>query len=150
MKKLGVIGVFAAVVVVIAAAVVAGQMGETSHAYAKGRVILDDHLKDSAKGIRTLFIIASGPDRPMPLGAFRKTLSGDASGVVYDFVLTKDNMQIMMNGGELPPEFRLKARLDRDGAAGPDQPGDLTGDIYPVKLGQDGVEIRIDHLVTGD
>lgn len=147
MKKLGLIGGAVIAVVIAIAAITAGRMGETSHAYARGQIILDDSLTEQAKGITTLFIIASGPDRPMPLGAFRKTLSSDAKGAFYDFVLTKDNMQRMMGDAEFPSEFKLKARLDRDGSAGPDQPGDLVGDVFPVKLGQEGVEIRIGRMV---
>jgi hypothetical protein len=148
MKKLGLAGVLAIMAVIVVAVVVAGQMGETSHAYARGTVVLDDSLKEQAKGIRTLFIIAAGPDRPMPLGALKKTLDHDAEGTVYEFVLTKESMMMMPGGqGGMPPEFKLKARLDKEGVAGPDKSGDLTGEVYPVKLGQEGVEIRINRLV---
>ena len=154
MKKLGLIGGVVIAAVVVIAVLVAGSMGETSDIYASGRVVLDPKLKDAAKGIRTLFIIASGPDRPMPLGAQRTTLTGDADGVVYTFTLTKDNFQTMgggaamaAGGNALPAKFRLKARLDQDGAAGPDQPGDLVGDVKEVTLGAKGVEIVIDRRV---
>jgi hypothetical protein len=144
-------GIPAMLVVIIAAAVMAGKMGETSHAFAKGRVILDDSLKEQAKGIRTLFIIARGPDRPMPIGALKTTLRGDPEGDVYDFVLTKDNMQLMgaaMGGSSaFPEQFTLKARLDTQGVGGMDKPGDLTGEVNGVHLGQEGVEIRINHRV---
>ncbi len=148
MKKLGLVGVLVILVVIVVAIVSAGKMGETNHAYAKGKVVLTDDLKTAAKGVHTLFIIALGPDRPMPLGALRTTLSKDASGDVYDFVMTKDNMMMMgMGGGEFPETFRLKARLDVDGGAGPDQPGDLVGEIASVQRGQDGLEIKIDRLI---
>ncbi len=122
-------------------------MGETSHAYARGKVILNDGLEEQAKGIRTLFIVATGPDRPMPIGAFRKSLPNDVKGEVYEFVLTKDNVQSMMGEAPWPEGFKLKARLDRDGSAGADQPGDLVGEVFPVAKGQVGVEIRIDRVV---
>jgi hypothetical protein len=149
-KKLGMIGIPLMLLIIIVAAVTAGKMGETSHAFAKGKVILDDSLKEQAKGIRTLFIIARGADRPMPIGALKTTLRSDPEGEVYDFVLTKDNMQLMgggMGGGEFPPEFKLKARLDTQGVGGMDKPGDLTGEVDGVHLGQEGIEIRINHRV---
>jgi len=147
MKKLGLIGVVAIGAVIVIAAITAGQMGETSHAFARGKIVLSDQLSGAAAGTRTLFIIASGPDRPMPLGAFKKTLGSDAKGAFYDFVLTKDNMQRMMGDEAWPETFKLKARLDKDGMAGPDQPGDLVGEVFPVSVGAEGIEIRIERLI---
>ena len=148
MKKLPVLAVILLLVIIVVAAVTAGRMGETSHAYARGRVVLDDKLKDAAKGVRTLFIIVRNPEMPMPLGVQRTSLTSDPSGTVYEFVLTKDNMQRMgMGDVPLPEQFMLKARLDKYGQGGADQSGDLTGEVYPVKLGAEDVEIHIDHLV---
>jgi hypothetical protein len=147
MQKLGLFGGLVLIIIIAVAAVMAGRMGETSHAYAKGTVVLAPELTAAAKGIHTLFIIASGPDKPMPLGAFRKTLSRDAEGAFYDFVLTKDNMQRMMGEDEWPAQFKLKARLDQDGSAGPDQPGDIVGEVFPVTLGQSDIEIRLTRKV---
>ncbi len=146
MKKLGLIGGGVILFMVILAAVMAGRMGETSHAYARGKVVLSDDLTEKAKGIETLFIIASGMDRPMPLGALKKTLRGDAKGEVYEFVLTNESMMRMDPNGAFPEQFKLKARLDRDGTAGPDQPGDLVGEVNPVHLGDD-IVIRIDRAI---
>ena len=147
MKKLGLFGGVALVIMILVAALMAGQMGETSHAYAKGQVVLAPELNVAAKGIHTLFIIASRVDGPMPLGAFKKTLGSDAEGAFYDFVLTKDNMQLMAGDGTWPAEIKLKARLDMDGFAGPDQPGDIVGEVFPVALGQDGIEIRLNRML---
>lgn len=151
MKKIGLVAGGALVGIIVIAVVMAGRMGETSHAFAKGQVVLDDSVKEAAQGIGTLFIIASGPDRPMPLGALRKSMSGEIGSVVYDFVLTKDNLQLMGGamggGGDLPPEFKLKARLDRDGTAGPDQPGDVVGEVAVVQKGQSGIEIRLNRVI---
>ncbi|MBM4250701.1 MAG: hypothetical protein FJ146_01890 [Deltaproteobacteria bacterium] len=148
MKKLGWWGLGGGVVILLAAIVTAGQMGETSHAFARGSVVIGEELVASARGVQTLFIIATGPDRPMPLGAFRKTLGTDAQGEFYEFVLTKDNMQRMMGDEPWPDTFKLKARLDVDGTAGPDQPGDLVGEVYPVRLGDEGVTIKINRLIA--
>lgn len=148
MKKLGLIGGVAILIIIAIAVVTAGEMGETNHAYAKGRVVLAPELEEQAKGLHTLFIIMAGPDRPMPLGAQRKTISGDAKGTVYEFVLTKDNMQMMAMGeGAIPEPFKLKARLDVDGQGGMDQPGDLVGEVTGLHLGAEGVEIVINRAI---
>jgi hypothetical protein len=149
MKKLGLFGGLAILIVIIAAAVMAGRMGETSHAYARGTVVLDPAVADKANGVQTLFVIASGMDRPMPLGALRKTLSGPdpGGGTIYEFVLTNESMMRMDPNAAFPQEFKLKARLDQDGTAGPDQPGDLVGEVNPVHLGAEGVEIRINKVI---
>jgi hypothetical protein len=148
MKHLGLIGGAGILLIIVIAAVTAGQMGETSHAYARGQVVLGDAVAEKAEGIQTLFIIAAGMDRPMPLGALKKTLSGDGkAGVIYDFVLTNESMMRMDPNGQFPDEFKLKARLDRDGTAGPDQPGDLVGEVNPVMIGDSGVVITIDKVV---
>lgn len=148
MKRIGIFGVIGIILVIVIAAVMAGKMGETSHAYARGQVVLDDALADKAKEIETLFIIAAGMDRPMPLGAMKKTLGNGAKrGVIYEFVLTNESMVRMDMNAPFPPEFKLKARLDRDGTAGPDQPGDLVGEVTPVRLGAEGVEIRINRVI---
>lgn len=146
MKKLGIIGAIVIGFAIALAMLQAGKMGQTSQAYARGRVILADELKDPARDLKTLFIIASPLDMPMPLGALRKTVS-EPSGVIYEFVLTNESMRRMQENQPFPAEFKLKARLDRDGLAGPDQPGDLVGEVKPVKLGAEGVEIRIDRMI---
>lgn len=125
------------------------QTGEKSPILAKGSVTISPELAAKATGIRTLFIVIHDMDSPMPMpfGAVKFTFDEDVKpGKFYDFVLTKERMQIMgggMGGGGGPPaRMRLKARLDRDGMGGMDQPGDLSGEIQPVALG-DEVEIAI-------
>ena len=114
MRRIGFWGMVAFVAFVAAAIVLAARMGETSHAYARGAVVLPDNLVEQARGVRTLFVIALGPDRPMPLGAMRHALSDDPSGTVYEFVMTPESMAAMGGGVEWPETFRLKARLDKD------------------------------------
>jgi hypothetical protein len=146
-KKLGIVFALAILIVIGVAVGTAGKMGETSHAYARGRVVLDDKLKDKAQSIETLFLIVGYPDRPMPYGAQRKKMSPPLEGELYEFVLTTDSLQRMMEAAPWPDHFKIKARLDRDGSAGPDQPGDLTGEVTGLSPGVEGVEIKIDHEV---
>jgi len=54
---------------------------------------------------------------------------------------------MMMGNQDVPEYFKLKARLDRDGQAGPDQSGDLVGEVVGVKRGQRGIEIQISRIV---
>jgi hypothetical protein len=104
-------------------------------------------LIEPASKASTLYIIISGTDRPMPFGAFRKSMTSAPGKDVYDFILTKDNIQAMQDIGTWPNEIKLKARLDLDGAAGPDQPGDLVGELYPVTLGSKDLVLKIDRLI---
>lgn len=147
MKKLTLIGVLAIVVVIVIAVVTAGQMGETNHAMVRGKVVLAPDLKGKTTGAETLFIIVGYPDRPMPYGAFKKTVGGNLEGTIYEFALTNDNLQRMMPDQAWPAQFKLKARLDRDGIAGADQPGDLVGEVFPVSPGSEGVEIVINRVI---
>lgn len=147
MKKIGLIVGLGVVVVIVIAAVMAGKMGETSHAFARGKIVLDESLVADAKNASTLYIIISGNDRPMPYGAFRKSISAPVGTEVYEFALTKDNIQAMMDMTTWPAEVKLKARLDMDGVAGPDQPGDLVGEMYPVALGSKDLVLKIDRKI---
>jgi hypothetical protein len=101
---------------------------------------------DAAKGIRTLYVIVYDAKSPMPrpYGAMKVDLKADASGTLYKGDLTFDpkatstknegNVQVM--GAPTPPtELRLKARLDKDGSAGGDQPGDIVGKAEKVAAG---------------
>lgn len=147
MKKIGLVGIVILGVILAIAIISAGKMGETSHAFAEGTIKVDPQLFEKAQGIETLFIVMTGPDRPMPLGALRKSVKLKENGDLYRFLLTKDNMQMMMGDQTVPESFKLKARLDSDGQAGPDQPGDLVGEALDVKRGQKGIEIVISKVI---
>ncbi|RZA18592.1 MAG: hypothetical protein EOP10_20865 [Proteobacteria bacterium] len=60
-------------------------------------------------------------------------------------VCSAENVQAM-GGGPLPKNIRLKARLDKDGSAGMDSAGDLTGQVDKAKLG-DKVKIKITKAI---
>jgi hypothetical protein len=144
MRNIGVWVVIGIAVIVGVAIMTAGNMGTTSHAHVRGKVVLDDSLKEFARGLDTLFVIVYDVNQPMPpYGALKKTLSADAEGAFYEFILTEDRMQVMRQGQPFPAEVRLKARLDQDGAAGADQPGDLVGEISGITKGATEVIITI-------
>lgn len=126
------------------------QFAEKSLVYAEGEVALSSDLIESAKGLRTLFIVVYDEDSPMPMpyGAIKYSLSSDATGAFKSFVLTKDNLQIMNpNAAKLPKRLRIKARLDKNGQGGMDQAGDLIGDLKGVALGQSGLKIILSKEV---
>jgi hypothetical protein len=111
----------------------------------------------AAKGIRTLYVIVYDAKSPMPrpYGAMKVDLKADASGTLYKGDLTFDpeatsskndgNVQVM--GAPTPPtELRLKARLDKDGSAGMDQPGDIVGKVDTIAAGSTA-KIVINSLI---
>ena len=99
-------------------------------------------------GLRTLYIIVydSQSSMPMPYGALKIDLSKDPQGTVYKGSLNSNNINVM-SGGPLPETLRIKARLDRDGSAGKDSPGDVVGTIEGVKKGS-SVKIKIDKEIN--
>ena len=119
--------------------------GQQSPLFASGTVSITPDLEASAKGIRTLYIVALPADGGrMPLGAARFNLNDDAKGKFIDFVLTPETMQLMPGAqGAMPQTFTIKARLDTDGAGGMDQSGDLTGVSEAIALGSRDVSITI-------
>lgn len=124
-----------------------------SHAFAADKIAnLEVSIDDAAlvkkdAGIRTLFIILYDADspRPMPYGAVKIDLKEDAKGAFYKGDLTSENVQTM-GGGPVPKNLRLKARLDKDGSAGMDQPGDLVGTVEKAKAGET-VKIKISKAI---
>ncbi len=122
--------------------------GVKSPILAEGTIELTPELAGSAQGITTLFIIINDADspRPMPYGAVKEHLSADFTQP-FTFTLTREKMTMMNPDAPLPQNMRLKARLDRDGVAGVDQPGDLVGIVDGVKFGGSGVTLRIDRRI---
>ena len=147
--------IVAGAVAVVALAISAAFMtGQQSPLYASGSVSIAPELIASAKGIRTLYVVAlPGNGARMPLGAARFNVAADAlshpQGKILDFVLTPETMTMMPGAlaGGMPESFTIKARLDTDGNGGMDQPGDLTGEATEVHLGSNGVAITINSAV---
>jgi len=127
-----------------------GNFANKSQIFARGTLQVAKDLEDLAKGIRTVFIVVYDEESqmPMPYAAIKEQISEDPKGQFIDFVLTKDNMQLMNpNNHKIPNRIRIKARLDRNGLGGMDQPGDLTGAKEHVAVGSEGVLITIDKLI---
>ena len=117
--------------------------------FAKGDIDISPELIEKMAGIETLFIIVHDADSqmPMPYGAFRDTITLSDKSQITDFILTPERLQIMRPDMPAPKNFRLKVRLDRDGQGGPDQPGDLVGQIDSVAYGSENIHVTINKLV---
>lgn len=149
MKKLLAIAVATAA---ISLPLVAAPKAEASKdtVYASGKLELDKKLSDKAKGIRTLYISIydSASGMPRPYAATKIDLPKDAtSGAFHDFKLTPANV-MAMGQGPAPQTMRIKAKLDKDGSAGPDASGDVTGTVSDVKLGASNIVIKLDTVVN--
>ena len=107
-------------------------------------ISVDDKVVKNAAGLRTLFVIVydSESRMPMPYGALKVELKADAKGSIYKGELTTANIQRMNEQAPVPKSIRLKARLDKDGSAGMDQPGDVVGKLDAIKVG-DSAKIMI-------
>jgi len=126
----------------------AGEKKNKPELIASGTLILEkSDLITKAKGIRTLFLIVSDPKspRPMPYGAKKIELEKDASGKFYKFEITTANLMTMGQHAAVPKQIRLKARLDKDGSAGMDQPGDIVGISSSLELGSSDINIVLDQ-----
>ncbi|SMF64648.1 c-type cytochrome biogenesis protein CcmI/CycH [Pseudobacteriovorax antillogorgiicola] len=117
---------------------------------ASGTVVLDKSLEAKAKGIRTLFLVIYNPESkmPMPYGAKKVALKSDAKGKFHNFQLDMGSISLMpaaKMGGKLQT-MRIKARLDKDGSAGRDQPGDIYGEVSKVAVGAKNVTITLNKM----
>ncbi|NRA66364.1 MAG: hypothetical protein HRU19_17895 [Pseudobacteriovorax sp.] len=144
MKRLVLVSVLLLGFVGVISLVAAFNFGEESQPYVSGKVTIDASLDDKAQFSKTLFLIVFGDQIPMPYGAMKIRLKEPlSSDNPVEFRLTKERLQLMNESRPLPRILRVKARLDRDGIAGPDQPGDIVGFLDDVPVGAYDQEILI-------
>ncbi|MFO0773335.1 MAG: hypothetical protein U0172_01545 [Nitrospiraceae bacterium] len=107
-----------------------------------GRVMLAPAHAASLKPTDVLFVTIKRPGgQGRPLAA--KRIERPQFPVSFEIT----NADVIMQGTELRGMVDVSARLDRDGQAGPAQPGDIEG-IYaknPTLVGGDGIEITLDQ-----
>lgn len=115
---------------------------------ASGKVVLPATSVAKAKGIRTLFIsVYDARSRaPMPCAAQKFVLAQDPGTEVLSFTLATESLT-MMACPAIPDVINLKAKLDRDGSAGPDAPGDIVGTLEGVKKGTGQLVIRLERVI---
>lgn len=144
MKKLISVGVVFILGIIAFAMYSAFDQGEKSPVYVEGEIILPEALRADAMGIQTLFIIVydEASPMPMPFGAQKESVPVDLSKPI-PYLVTKEALRTMNPDAPAPQMMRVKVRLDKDGVAGPDQPGDLTGEVTGVKFGTSRQTIEI-------
>jgi len=87
-----------------------------------GRVLISQALADQIRSTDVLFVIVRRPGgTPRPIAAKRF----ERPQFPVSFEIT--NADVMVQGSELRGMVDVVARLDRDGQAGPAQPGDIEG-----------------------
>jgi len=105
-----------------------------------GTVTITPDLATKVRPTDVLFVIVRRPQgMPRPLAV--KRIDGPKFPVSFEIT----NQDVMTAGSELRGMVDVLARLDRDGQAGPAQPGDLEGQFAknPTLVGSREVEILI-------
>ncbi|SME97781.1 hypothetical protein SAMN06296036_102386 [Pseudobacteriovorax antillogorgiicola] len=125
--------------------------GEKSNIYVSGEVVIPESFSDKINSnISTLFVVVYDEESPMPMpyGAMKLRLDqAPEAGGSLPFFVTKERLMVMRENQPPPYKLRVKARLDLDGNAGRDQPGDLTGEASGVALGTQDITITIDKYI---
>lgn len=108
-----------------------------------GEVTIAPNLADQVRPSDVLFVIVRRPQgAPRPIAA--KRIDSPTFPVSYEIT----NADVMVQGAELRGMVDVVARLDRDGQAGPAQPGDLEGKYAknPTLAGGRDINIVIDSV----
>lgn len=94
---------------------------ESGEAVIAGRVMITQTLADQVRPTDVLFVIVKRPGGARPVAA--KRIENPQFPVAFELT----NADVMVQGSELRGMLDVMARLDRDGQAGPAQPGDIEG-----------------------
>lgn len=108
-----------------------------------GTVSIDPALASKVESTDVLFVMVRRPGAsPRPLAAIRI----EHPKFPLSFEITKDD--VMIQGAELRGMVAVVARLDKDGNAGPAQPGDIEGEYAknPTMVGAKDVEIVLNKV----
>jgi len=108
-----------------------------------GTVTIDPTLASKVQATDVLFVIVRRPGgAPRPLAAVRI----EHPKFPVSFEVTNDD--VMVQGSELRGMVAVVARLDKDGSAGPAQPGDVEGEFAqnPTMVGAKNVEIVLNKV----
>ena len=108
-----------------------------------GQVLISPGLTDQVRPTDVLFVIVRRPGgTPRPVAA--KRIENPKFPVPFEIT----NADVMVQGAELRGMVDVMARLDRDGQAGPAQPGDIAGRYAknPTLPGGRDLEIILDSV----
>jgi cytochrome c-type biogenesis protein CcmH len=106
-------------------------------------VVISPGLADHVRPTDVLFVIVRRPGgTPRPVAA--KRIESPKFPVPFEIT----NADVMVQGSELRGMVDVMARLDRDGQAGPAQPGDIEGRYAknPTLPGGRDLEIILDTV----
>jgi cytochrome c-type biogenesis protein CcmH len=116
---------------------------QTGESVIAGRVLITQALADQVRPTDVLFVIVRRPGgTPRPVAA--KRIENPKFPVAFEIT----NADVMVQGSELRGMVDVIARLDRDGQAGPAQPGDIEGRYgkNPTLPGGRDLEIVLDKV----
>jgi cytochrome c-type biogenesis protein CcmH len=116
---------------------------QTGEAVIAGRVLITQALADQVLPTDVLFVIVRRPGgTPRPVAA--KRIENPKFPVPFEIT----NADVMVQGSALRGMVDVIARLDRDGQAGPAQPGDIEGRYAknPTLPGGRDLEIVLDKV----
>ncbi len=105
-----------------------------------GTITLDSPLANKVGDTNVVYIIARSADMQGPPMAVQQLRD-----IKFPYPYTLSSADLMMQGGSFQGKVNIVVRLDKDGAAGPPQPGDLEG-VYasnPATVGDQKVDIVI-------
>ena len=108
-----------------------------------GTITVEPSLAGKLASSDVIYIIARSADRPGPPLAVKQILNPQ-----FPLQYTLSSADLMMQGARFQGKVNIVVRLDRDGAAGPPQPGDMEG-VYagnPATVGDQKVDIVINKM----
>jgi len=144
-KKLAVPLIFVGIVLLAGVAAWQGLLhgGKEAAGSIAGTVTIDPSLVSKMAPTDVLFVIVRRPSGPpRPLAALRI----ERPKFPQHFEIT--NADVITQGSELRGVVAIIARLDKDGSAGPAQPGDIEGEFSknPTMVGAKDVEIVLNRI----
>jgi cytochrome c-type biogenesis protein CcmH len=144
-KKLLVPLFFAGIVLLAGVAAWQGLLhgGKETASSISGVVTITPQLVSKVAPTDVLFVIVRRPSgAPRPLAALR------VEHPTFPVRFEVTNADVMIQGSELRGMVNVIARLDKDGSAGPAQPGDIEGEYAknPTMVGAKDVEIVLDKV----
>ncbi len=104
----------------------------------RGEIVLPSDTGAGGEGVLFLFIRRAEGEGGPPLAVQRH------ERVRFPFAFAIGRQNAMIAGVEFPDEVRVVARLDRDGDAMTEGPGDWRAASEPITLGSEGLELILE------
>ncbi len=137
-----------AALILVAIGLVAANFSEKPVVIVRISPKLTESTKANATHHKVVYVTLFGSDSPMPYAAMREYLEVGSTLDLREILVTAEKLTVMNPGREQPQFVRVKVRLDADGAAGPDQPGDITGQAEQVQWGgNESIPIVLDKFI---